>query len=632
MPVATGAVGINAPVALPWAADRAVAVTVSTNAAVTDTFILEMGLSPRMETVRVLDVGVGVADAVSDRWVDAVPVATLTAALDGVGAGADVDGVVTALDLPDGDGVALTRAVRERDPSLPVVVVADTGSEAAASDAIAAGVTDYVPRSADADLGARIAAAVRDAPERATRRPGALRAFPDAWFVVDAAGRVSDARAGHDAAAVLPDDPTAMCGRALADVFPASAAETLDAATTCVLQTGEVRTVEYRLPTSSGDEWVEARVATADGTRAAVAARPITERKRELDELRRKQAHLSQAQEVARIGSWYRHFPSEELWWSDIVYDIFGRSREETPTHETVLSSVHPDDRDHVEDRWNAALAGEPYDIEHRILVDGETRWVRERAELSFSDDGDPVDALGVVHDVTDRKEYERRLETTNERLDVLHRVARHDIRNRMNVVLGCASELRYVLDADPATSRMLDRIEEAARELLEISTQLRDADRVVASDADREPIDVASLARDLAAEFAGEDPTVEWYTAIPDSLPVRATPALAVAIMNVFENAVEHNEGDPRRVAVVVSERDDDRVEVRVVDDGPGLPAVERELLVGDREPTQVAHSSGLGLWITRWIVGNAGGSLDVHDGRNGGTVVTIDLPPETP
>ena len=601
----------------------------STNGAVTDTFISDMEQSPRMETVRVLDVGAGVADAVSDRWADVVPVATLTAALDGLDT--DVDGVVTALDLPDGDGVALTRAVRERDPSLPVVVVADAGSEAAASDAIAAGVTDYVPRSADADLGARIAAAVRDTPERSTHRPGALHeAFPDAGFVVDADGRVSDARVGHGAAAVLPDDPAAMCGRRLADIFPAPAAETLDAATTCVLQTGEVRTVEYRLPTSSGDEWVEARVATADGERATVAVRPITERKRELDELRRKQAHLSQAQEVARVGSWYRHFPSEDLWWSDIVYDIFGRSREETPTHETVLSSVHPADRERVENRWNDALAGEPYDVEHRILVDGETRWVRERAELSFSDDGDPIEAVGVVHDVTDRKEYERRLETTNERLDVLHRVARHDIRNRMNVVLGCASELRYALDANPATSRMLDRIEEAARELLEISTQLRDADRVVASDADREPIDVASLVRDLAAEFASEDPSVEWYTAVPDSLRVCATPALAVAVMNVLENAVEHNVGDRRRVAVIVSERDDDRIEVRVVDDGPGLPAVERELLVGDREPTQVAHSSGLGLWITRWIVGNAGGGLDVYDGRNGGTVVTIDLPPE--
>lgn len=47
-----------------------------------------------------------------------------------------------------------------------------------------------------------------------------------------------------------------------------------------------------------------------------------------------------------------------------------------------------------------------------------------------------------------------------------------------------------------------------------------------------------------------------------------------------------------------------------------------------GDRERTRISHSSGLGPWLTRWIVGNAGGTLDIRDGRNGGTVVTVDLP----
>ncbi|MFC7173294.1 PAS domain-containing protein [Haloplanus litoreus] len=308
--------------------------------------------------------------------------------------------------------------------------------------------TDYVPRSADVDLGARVAAAVRDATDvPSAARLDALRdAFPDLGFVVDADGRILEALAGPQSATHLPDAPAALSGRCVDGVFPA----TLAAATRGVLETGTERTVEYDLAAPSGTEWFEARVAPADGNLAVIVSRRITDRKREHRDLRRQQSHLSQAQKVARIGSWYRNFSSMELWWSEMVYDIFGRSRDAgPPTHETFLSAVHPDDREDVTDRWQAALDGEPYDVEHRILVDGETRWVRERADFSFGDEGDPVEAIGVVHDITDRKEYERRLETTNERLDVLHRVARHDIRNRMNVVLGCAAELRRALDPD---------------------------------------------------------------------------------------------------------------------------------------------------------------------------------------
>jgi PAS domain S-box-containing protein len=581
-----------------------------------------------MAPIRLLDVGVGVSTDIGERIdgrpVDVVAVSTLAAAADRVDA--EIDGVVTAYHLPDGDGIALLRAVRDRFPDLPVVVVAEGGNERIASDAIEAGVTDYVSRSADVDLGARIADAIADAP---SATDPVRTAFPDLGFVVDTEGTLVEVLAGPTAETYLSDDPTALSGRNLAEALSDPAGVVLAETTRRALETDTERTVEFELSTPSGTEWFEARVAVADGVRAVVVARRITDRKRERRDIERQQAHLSQAQEVARIGSWHRHFPSSELWWSEMVYDIFGRSPEAgSPTHEAFLSAVHPDDRDDVTDQWEAALDGEPYDVEHRILVDGETRWVRERADFSFDDEGNPVEAVGIVHDITDRKEHERRLETTNERLDVLHRIARHDIRNRMNVVLGCATELRRALAPGSASVRMVDRIETAAEDLLDIGQQLRDADRVVTTDPDRQPVDVAALVSDLVDEFAADAPDVTWYTAVPDSLGARATPSLVVALANVVENAVEHNEGDRQRVAVAVTERDDDRIEIRVVDDGPGIPPVERELLVGDRKRTQVAHSSGLGLWLTRWIVANAGGTLDIHAGRRGGTVVTVDLP----
>ena len=144
------------------------------------------------------------------------------------------------------------------------------------------------------------------------------------------------------------------------------------------------------------------------------------ERREVAAKLRQREAHLRQAQSVATLGSWWTDVESDELYWSDEVYEIFEADERTLPLdHEAFLSYVHPDDREFVEKKWLAALNGESYDIEHRIVVDGETKWVREQAELSF-EDGTPVRATGVVQDITDRKERRQQLRETNRQLQAV--------------------------------------------------------------------------------------------------------------------------------------------------------------------------------------------------------------------
>lgn len=73
-------------------------------------------------------------------------------------------------------------------------------------------------------------------------------------------------------------------------------------------------------------------------------------------------------------------------------------------TYETFLSGVHPQDREYVDRKWAAALRGEPYDIEHRIIVGDKVKWVRERAELEFDSNGELKGGFGTVQDITERK------------------------------------------------------------------------------------------------------------------------------------------------------------------------------------------------------------------------------------
>ncbi|MEY4505329.1 MAG: hypothetical protein RL154_1629, partial [Pseudomonadota bacterium] len=74
-------------------------------------------------------------------------------------------------------------------------------------------------------------------------------------------------------------------------------------------------------------------------------------------------------------------------------------------------SLVHPDDRDFVDASWRDALNGTVYDIEHRIVVDGNIKWVRESAKLVFDDKGKLAGGIGIAQDVSERKAYQAKLE-----------------------------------------------------------------------------------------------------------------------------------------------------------------------------------------------------------------------------
>jgi len=113
---------------------------------------------------------------------------------------------------------------------------------------------------------------------------------------------------------------------------------------------------------------------------------------------------LNRAQAVAHIGSWRLDVRRNQLLWSDETHRIFGIPGGTPMTYETFLSSVHPEDREYVDQKWTAALCGEPYDIEHRIIAGDEVKWIRERAEMEFDSQGLLEGGFGTAQDITEMK------------------------------------------------------------------------------------------------------------------------------------------------------------------------------------------------------------------------------------
>jgi PAS domain S-box-containing protein len=139
--------------------------------------------------------------------------------------------------------------------------------------------------------------------------------------------------------------------------------------------------------------------------------RDITEHKRADELLRKSEAMLLEAQRVAHVGNWDWKLQTNELYWSDENYSIFGISKEVSPSVEAFLNMVHPGDMEFVKKSMDDALHGKPYDIDMRIIrPDGLERVVHTQAEVVFDDAGKAVRMFGTVQDITERWRAEKAL------------------------------------------------------------------------------------------------------------------------------------------------------------------------------------------------------------------------------
>jgi PAS domain S-box-containing protein len=153
---------------------------------------------------------------------------------------------------------------------------------------------------------------------------------------------------------------------------------------------------------------------TAQLAEANAALRNEVAERRQVEEaLRRSEERYALAQRAANIGSWDWDVRSGDLHWSDQIEPMFGFGCGEFgATYEAFLECIHPEDRQRVMDAVDASVEkGVAYAIEHRIVwPDGSVRWVSEVGDVVRDEHGRAIRMLGIVQDVTDRKQAERAL------------------------------------------------------------------------------------------------------------------------------------------------------------------------------------------------------------------------------
>ena len=230
---------------------------------------------------------------------------------------------------------------------------------------------------------------------------------------------------------------------------------------------------------------------------------------------------------------------------------------------------------------------------------------------------GDSTDGASLfVTDISEQKQREQRL-------TVLNRLFRHNIRNDVTVLRGHLELLRNERESEHIDV-IADRIENI-RSLSEAAHQIEQLQH--SDETERTTFDPGTLLCDRIGHLQAEQTTLALRQDVRVEGRVVGHELLPYALDNVLDNAVEHNDAETPRVVVIAEPATaSDRVMLRIADNGPGLPDTERSVLTTGTE-TPLTHSTGTGLWLTQWIVRESDGSISVSESRFGGTEVEIRL-----
>ncbi|QLG27815.1 response regulator [Halorarum halophilum] len=582
-----------------------------------------------------------------DQRIEVLTAASTRAALDALDE-RDVDCVVSDYDMPDLKGIEFLEVVRERHGDLPFVLFTGKGSEEIASEAISAGVTDYLQKGTGTEQYALLANRIRNAVESDRTR----RAFEDRnrrleTLISNLPGIVYRCRNAPEwPMEYVAGDCEAITGYTATDLeggvvlwgtdvmHPADQQGAWDAVQDA-LDRGEPFETRYRIVTKDGATkrvWERGRgVYSADGELEALEGfiTDFTEYAEREDVLKALHGIATEiTTDETRDAVCRRTIEAAE---SVLDFDRCVINLEEDGTLPIVAISdgIPPDGVTTMS--ADEGIVGRTYRNSESVLTD-DVRELEEanpqgpyRAAISV-----PIGNLGVFQAVSEhvgafdegdlelaellvahtaqaleRLEGERELRQQNERLAGFASVVSHDLRNPLNVAQGRLRMAREERDSDhlAVVARAHDRMQRLIEDLLVLA---REGETAI----DVETVDLPAAIDESWGHVETKDARLEVEA---NGVVLADRGRLQQLLENLFRNAIEHGGPD---VTVTVA---DLGTGFSVEDDGPGIPSEHRDRLF-EAGYSGTDHGTGFGLAIVERIADAHGWGVTATEGRDGG------------
>jgi len=340
----------------------------------------------------------------------------------------------------------------------------------------------------------------------------------------------------------------------------------------------------------------------------------VTEQEEMTQELRRREAHLAAAQRLSRTGSFGWSVSNGEIFWSNETFRIFQSDASSKPTVEFVLSRVHPEDRDRVQQQFDrASRDAESFDFEHRLqMPDGSIKHVRVTAHPSRDSLGN-LEFVGAVTDVSEQRRAEA---VIREREGERTRIARELHDTLLQTCLSAMLQLGVAVESLPADTQSKSKLE-AILQLMERGIEEGRSTIQGLRSADSSPSDLVVALSAVRQEFSPQ-PDVDFrISVVGQQQPLPSTIQQEVYRLGreALLNALCHS--GAKRIDLEL-EYADSTLTMRVRDNGRGI---EPQFLDTGRE----GHWGITGM---RERAKRIGGLFKISSNANDGTEVLLSLP----
>lgn len=391
--------------------------------------------------------------------------------------------------------------------------------------------------------------------------------------------------------------------------------------------------------------------------------RDITDRKKSDKKLKLSASRLNEAQHLAKLGSWELDLESNELVWSDEIFNIFGiDSNEFSASYEAFLEAIHPDDRDEVNQAYTRSLeTRKPYEITHRLqMKDGTIKHVRETCESFFDENSKPLRSVGTVQDITEIVIVEEELENHREHLEELvaertnelHSAQDELVRKERLATLGqltatVSHELRNPLGAIRPSLYIIEKKSDKDDERMQKAIQRVDRNVDRCDNIIDELLDFTRITK-LKLELTRFDDWLDQVIVeqdVPDGIILKKnfnlsnvelsidSDRLRRVIINVIDNGCHAMMDDNHQVVssnaclTVMTSESEHHFEIKISDTGIGISKAVLDKIFEPLFSTK-GFGVGLGMSTVKQIMEQHHGGIEVNSEENKGTQVILRLP----
>jgi PAS domain S-box-containing protein len=377
----------------------------------------------------------------------------------------------------------------------------------------------------------------------------------------------------------------------------------------------------------------------------------IAERKGAQDLLHEKELRLTEAQEIARLGSWEWNVPTSKLSWSDEVFRITGILPSRfSGTLTDFFNILHPDDRGQLRESMDTACRKrEPLAIDFRIIrPDGSVRHLQAQGKVVLDENGRPLRLAATLQDITERKLSEQAIQDLNQELQArmteLSAVNKelegfsysvsHDLRAPLRAIDGYSKMLveDFGDQAQGDMRRYLDVIMANARKMGQLIDDLLSFSRMGRKALESSPIDMERIMKDVVEELRQLAPGRPLEFRIGALPPAHGDPAMFRQVCtNLLSNAIKYSRGRDPAVIAVGAEENEREVVYSVQDNGVGFEMEFAHKLFGVFQRLHSAkefEGTGVGLALVQRIIQRHGGRVWANSKVGAGATFYFALP----